>query len=535
MGSVYIVTLALCVAVSLPAQDKSTKLRGTVQDSDTRKPIGGATVSAVGDAVRASQVTDDNGFFQLVTAGIGPGELVRLRVEKTGYAVYDSQVIASEELPLQLSLKRLYVPPHVTPRPPAPEPAAPANTVNAHFIAQLKTDPDPLVRLNALNVLVSAAPSDRTAVAGIVGAILDNDVRVRKAAIDAAGKLHPDSKEVVTNLLISLHDKEEPVRQAATAALGKFPDSKDCMDALFGRLGSPPRINTVAMKTLIGMGIDDPRLTDALIYRVTRNDGDASAALLKRSPLGAPVVKQLLDELVKSLDSPINYEQQSILNLLLNAGGNPARQSLHDLFKTMDAYHQSRLALCWLEIDHGSRAEILQVANVPAVTDELTKAMEKSQPETVFLPEFREWSSVLYHFDRKCNLGGTMRAAMGVLVLDLAGPAKEKAWTLLNGMIVSYGDLCSIYAAEVPAWLNPAVAQRAIPFLAATLQCARNLQVPQGLADDVLSKIGDESTIALLQRLSAQRTEICGNEDDDPLGKPHLNALIARIRNRPHN
>jgi HEAT repeat protein len=515
----------------LAAQNRVTKLRGTVQDATTKKPVAGATVSASGDTAQKNEITDDKGFFRILIGGVAPGDLVRIRVEKPGYAVYDRQVVASEEIPLTILLHR---PTSATPPPVQKtiEPAPPADPVAARYIQEMK-DQNPMIRLNALKVLLDSAPRDRAAMSAVIAAALDVDYRVRLQAVYDIGMLRPTSKQAVTNLLIGLRDPEPLVQAASLAALGSFPADKDALAALFRLLGTPPSINKPAMYSLIRSGVEDSRLSQAIFYEVTLGNADAIAVMLKKAPLSQELISRLIVELGKSLDSPRNFHTQGIIQVLLRGGGEPGRQAMHQFLAAADPYHQSRLVLCWLEVDHRAKAEILQLVRLPDLTAELRKALTNTREESVFLPD----GAFPLNVSAICSRGVMLRAAMGMLVLDLE-PRKD-AWDVLAfGLDRDRNKQwqCGTYSATVPGWLSPPRAKRVIPLLVADLKwinggvvvdhgTVREI-VDEEIIRDTLAKIGDEDTITLLQRSAA---EVIGG--NDPLGKKFAD-LIARIRSR---
>ena len=83
-------------------------MRGIVSDTRTRKPVQGASVSAIGKEARAPDVTDRNGRFDIeLVPGIKPGDQIRLRVEKEGYKPYDEKIVASEKALVQVPLEAI--------------------------------------------------------------------------------------------------------------------------------------------------------------------------------------------------------------------------------------------------------------------------------------------------------------------------------------------------------------------------------------------------------------------------------------------
>jgi HEAT repeat protein len=476
-------------------------------------------VSASGDTAQQSEVTDDDGFFRLLIEGVAPGDLVRIRVEKPGYAVYDRQVVASEEIPLDIPLHRLAAgSPKAVPKPTDP--------VVDRYVQEMK-DPHPFTRLNALKVLTEHAPTNDSAMRAVIAAALDGDYRVRLAAVNDIQQLQPNSKQAVTNLLIGLDDQEPLVRKASLVALRAFPHDKDATGALFRILGAPPSINLDAMYSLMAAGVSDRRLSEAEFYAATIGNADGITALIREAPLSQDLTARLIIELGKSLDSPDNFHSQGIIEVLLR-GGEQGRKALHRYLSSADPFHQSRLVLSWLEVDHGAKDEILSLVGVAGITAELGKAMQSDVSETVFLPH----GEFPYGEDAMCTQGVMLRASMGILVLDLE--PRDAALNRLASRLTQWGpEACGRYAVIVPRWIKPSAAKPIIPFLANLLDCKPGgVYIQSDWVADTLAKIGDESTITLLQRIASQKKIICGNPDEDPLGPKHLDDLTARIRSR---
>jgi hypothetical protein len=458
------VCLALFLTSGLFAQGKVTKLRGTVHDSATKEPVPRATVTASGDTARQSELTDDQGFFRILIEGIAPGDLVRIRVEKAAYEAYDLQVVASEEIPLDIELRPLRrlpaAPPHA-----ARESAAPTDPVVNHYIQQMK-DPHPFTQLNALRVLAQNARTNNAAMSAVIAAALALDYRVKIAAINDIRSLKPRSKIAVTNLIIALNDQNSQVRKASIDALRAFPQDKDAAsalfrqhkdatDALFRLLGAPPKINLDAMDSLIAAGIENPRLFEAEFFETTIGNRNAIAALIKQAPLPQETINRLMFALAKSLEGRYNHLSQGMIEVLLQGGGDSGRQAMHQYLAGADPFHQSRLALSWLEIDHEAKAEILQSIDVPRVSDELLKAMGSNAGENTALLYFQGLkpnsdSDALYI---ECENGVALRAAMGVVLLGL--PRREQAWAILRSRAAHYKFICTPYAEAVIGWLNP--------------------------------------------------------------------------------
>ena len=561
-----LICLALGLSPCLMAQGKTTKLRGNVLDATTSKPVSGATVTAAGDVAQQAEVTDDKGFFRLVIQGVAPGDLVRIRVEKAGYAVYDQHVVASEEIPLTVQLHRsgAAVPPPAIEK----KSAAHVDPVVAHFIELLNHRPANIdTVLNALQVLEQKAPADPDAISAVVA----DDYRLKLSAIDTVGRLKP--KQAVTNLIISLHDVTPIVRAAAAGvlgrfpydkgnitnliaslrdadpgvrksagwALGRFPQDKDAIAALFTAMGAPPKVDDYSMSVLDNLGIEDSRLTAALVHQLRACDRHAVcndyavSAVLKKAPLSQTWITALIEELQTSLPSAPNYEQQVLIRVLLDAGGDPAHQALRRFLAGATPMQQSRLALAWLEYDHDAKDEILQDIRAEDVASELTQVMSSSSGEAVSIPELVKRGVYRDAFiGAFCPSGVQLRAAMGVLVLRL--PPRNLAWKTLLDVLRS--DLssrlyewhnCADYAAVVPGWLTVAAAKPAIPLLANELGCAIDDDALT-TAMDTLSKIGDEDTITEIQRLKKQRTSHCRYDNAFP---SNLTTIAARIRSRP--
>ena len=87
------------------AQDKAITMSGVVTDSKSHLPVDGATVTVVGNKANP-EITERDGVFILhFSAGVREGDAVRIRVEKTGYQVYQATKSVSSTIPLLVPLE----------------------------------------------------------------------------------------------------------------------------------------------------------------------------------------------------------------------------------------------------------------------------------------------------------------------------------------------------------------------------------------------------------------------------------------------
>lgn len=612
--------LLLLLCPSLLAQNKTTRIRGTVEDANTKRPIGGATVSASGDTAQQIEVTDDNGFFRLVIEGIAPGDLVRIRVAKPGYMAYDRQIVTSEEIPITVDLRRPASAATSAPATSKPEtphkPLVATDPLTARAIKMMTTEPNTFTRLNDLNIIVKSAPQDPAARDAVIAAIADADYRVREQAVADLGWINQPTREVITALQAALDDPEPRVRATSIGVLGKFSQNKealatlirlmgvpphvdaiatmalfrakiddprvlpalvyaatemydkDCaaalkqmrnskgaMDALFTTLGTPPNINIGAMHilqsmdsddprvmaalvyeasvkkdedaiktlgqypqnkvavdalfttlgtpadvnetaltTLSNMGIDDPRLSEILLSRAKTYNAPAVTLLVKKSPLSPQLIARIVEYVAASLDNAANWRSQIYINILLQAGGAPGRQALHNLLKNSDVKHQALLALAWLEVDHSAPQDILADLRLPDTQDYLHKMASTAAKGWVALPGYDS-------SDIECNEGPSLRAVMGLSLLDLP-PHKGPVKTLIAN-VNAPNAACAAYAAATVAWFGPAILKAASAELIQAVTCYDGFPGQSDLGEkaaaDTLALIGNDKTIAQIK------------------------------------
>jgi hypothetical protein len=83
-------------------QSPHVSMSGVVQDQKSRKPIGGAKISVIGNQANPA-TTDEAGVFYLeLSEGL---KQVRIRVEKPGYRTSDKWFPVSSAIPIQISLE----------------------------------------------------------------------------------------------------------------------------------------------------------------------------------------------------------------------------------------------------------------------------------------------------------------------------------------------------------------------------------------------------------------------------------------------
>lgn len=106
MKKSYVSLLAIVLLSPLTyAQDKRLTMSGIVMDSQSHLPVGGATVSVVGNRANPESTDSDGTFILVFSTDTHEGEVVRIRVQKTGYKVYEANRTASPTIPLQLPIE----------------------------------------------------------------------------------------------------------------------------------------------------------------------------------------------------------------------------------------------------------------------------------------------------------------------------------------------------------------------------------------------------------------------------------------------
>jgi hypothetical protein len=106
MKTIYLCLLLFNAAfLDMQVHAENLTLSGIVTDQMSRLPVAQANVSLVGGLAAHDVFTDAKGQFILtLVKDIRNGAIVRVRVRKDGYVIYDQQVPVAKELPLLITL-----------------------------------------------------------------------------------------------------------------------------------------------------------------------------------------------------------------------------------------------------------------------------------------------------------------------------------------------------------------------------------------------------------------------------------------------
>lgn len=415
--------LAANVGPPARAKEKDLAVRGLVRDAASRAPVAGATVTASGGQSRADETTDGRGFFRLLLPGLAPGDVFRLRVEKAGYAVYDMQVAASEQIDLEIPMVAQAPPPR--PRSPEPRPDPQASVVS-RLLAELSS-PSENTRLAAVIGLGKRAETDKAARDGVVRALSDKSYAVKEAALRLIADEHLGSREAVTAVSALLDDASGGIPWRAAETLG--------------RLGP-------AAKAAI------PELVRAL-----RN------ADPNRNQLFAGDTWAYLPELVAA-------SVEALARL-----GPAGRKALAGIAMGLDREHVL-LAQRWIEVEHKAPPELLHVIARAQLIQRLASelgAAGSDETSTVFTPHFST---------RWCPAVKALRAATAIVLLTtergqkwrLDEPASDKepatpsepfssAWRIFRAALLGTEGCRAVYAWEYLPDLPIELARSTVPEL----------------------------------------------------------------------
>lgn len=87
------------------SQDGRPTMSGFVFDNKSHLPVHDATVTVVGNKANPESTDIEGKFILHFSGGTREGDVVRIRVEKTGYKVYDNNKPVSTTMPLQIPLE----------------------------------------------------------------------------------------------------------------------------------------------------------------------------------------------------------------------------------------------------------------------------------------------------------------------------------------------------------------------------------------------------------------------------------------------
>jgi HEAT repeat protein len=487
----------LVVAISfLTPQLKAAtqvKLRGTVLDKASRKPIARATVTASGNQSKQDEVTDDKGFFRLVLEGSAPGSLVRIRAQKDGYTPYDEQMVVSEEKPIEILMTAAHAASH----------ANDLSPVAARFIEQLK-NPGWRVRANAIESLGRITPTTSGIAAAIAAGLLDVNVEVQLEAMYAIRRLKLTSKDAVTNLSVALSgsgdtQSERKLRALAALALGEIgAAARDAIPALQASLSDPRRSTKEegnAALSLVRLGVNDPKVDASLVKYIEENEY-VKAALLEMGPKAARFTPRLIDQLGSALQNTDQRTgvQVSIVRALEGIGPS-GEAALSDLMPSLTALGQTRLAMAWVEVKSSAKPAILRAMRVDEVRAFLAKDLTSDKYDDLCVSGGCEYPGV--------PDGKSLRAAAGILLLGLE--PRVHAWKVMLGALASDHPRESqvAYAAFVVGELDPGSARQAVPALVEMLGRCEQLALEELLPvlTRAIGRIGDQTAVAPLESL----------------------------------
>jgi hypothetical protein len=457
----YGVALAETLLLTNVAAFQQVRVRGTVRESKSGRPIPRATVTASGNQSQQDELTDDQGFFRLVLQGVAPGSLVRIRVQKEGYAPYDRQIAVSEEIPLEVLMSLA----------PARSRAEPASTspVEQRLLQQLN-NVDPEIRASAIASLRKQPRLSDVTTAAIIRAVLDEDLEVQAEAVIAVWQSKISSPAAVQNLIVALKDDHDSrsgarLRSLAATTLGDIgPNAKSAIPTLLTTLKDsfvgPAEDAALA---LIKLGVQDRRVDAELLEGM--NDGganDVRDALVKMGPSGARFIPGLIGILrAKLQDANGDQGSQSHVDIIrvLEAIGPAGDTALEQLMESLNPNNQAQLALAWVEMNPAAKSAIRRTFKIPEVSATLAQKLSRERTADLSLS-----GKLLISDDYN---GVALRSAVGMLLLDLE--PKEEAWQVLmkalSAEISSYGSAKVAYAGFYISELDPASARRSVPAL----------------------------------------------------------------------
>jgi len=294
-------------------------------------------------------------------------------------------------------------------------------------------DPNPKIRMAALELLGKLGPQATEAWSEIVVALADPDPRVREAAVTAAPLVASPPKNALPQVLSALKDSDARVRYVAAISLGSLgPDGAAGVAEILAELEqSQPESKPLLIEALGKIGPEARSAVPAMItaLQVKDDNGSLNATTVEALSGIGPDAKAALPILIESLDAA-----QSADEMFLSL---PVIQALGKIGPAAPAQVSPALLRALPKSESESRTQVLQaLANLGPATDDVVRALIANLNDENF--EVADAAAISLG---RCGTGSSL--TLPAFIEALQSPRYHGRRQSIVDPLVSYGEAAS--------------------------------------------------------------------------------------------